>query len=183
MLYYTPQLTSNNQEKIRMKKLLLMRHAKSSWKDSELPDHERPLKKKGQKDAEQMGKMLKSKDLTPDLILTSSAVRAKETAEIIAEASKAGKKSIVVLDALYMAEPQSIVDVIREHGKDHNTVMVVGHNPGMEAFLQIVNGGVESLPTAAIAYVGVGVEKWKHLGEKKGDEVKLKKLWRPKDLK
>jgi phosphohistidine phosphatase len=182
MLYYTPQLISNNQENIRMKRLLLMRHAKSSWKDSELPDHERPLKKKGQKDAEQMGKMLKSKDLTPDLILTSSAARASQTAEIVAEASKAGKKHVVVLDALYMAEPQNILDAIREHGKDQKTVMVIGHNPGMEAFLQIANGGVESLPTAAIAYVGVQVDKWKQLGEKKGDQVKLKKLWRPKDL-
>lgn len=159
-----------------------MRHAKSSWKNSELPDHERPLNKKGRKDAEQMGKMLKSKDLTPDLILTSSAARASETAEIVAEASKAGKKHVVVLDALYMGEPQSILDAIREHGKDHKTVMVIGHNPGMEAFLQIANGGVESLPTAAIAYVGVQADKWKRLGEKKGDEIKLKKLWRPKDL-
>jgi phosphohistidine phosphatase len=165
-----------------MKRLLLMRHAKSSWKDSELPDHERPLKKRGQKDAEHMGKMLKSKDLTPEIILTSSAVRARETAEIVAEASKAGKRHIEILDSLYMAEPQNILNAIREHGKDHKTVMVVGHNPGMEAFLQIINGGVESLPTAAIAYVGVQADKWKDLGEKKDAEVKLKKLWRPKDL-
>ena len=165
-----------------MKRLLIMRHAKSSWKDSELPDHERPLKKKGQKDAEHMGKLLKSKDLTPDLILTSSAARARETAEIVAEVSKAGKKHVVVLDALYMAEPQTILDAIREHGGDHKAIMVVGHNPGLEAFLQIVNGAVESLPTAAVAYMSTSVDKWKHLGEKKDDEVKLKKLWRPKDL-
>lgn len=164
-----------------MKKLLLMRHAKSSWKDSEIPDHERPLKKKGQKDTEEMGKLLKSKDLKPDLILCSTAKRAKETAEIMAKTCKC-EKDIVYLDSLYMAEPSDILNAIRDQGKDHKTVLVIGHNPGMEAFLQIINGGVESLPTASIAYVGAQLENWKDLGKHKDDEVKIKKLWRPKDL-
>lgn len=165
-----------------MKKLLLMRHAKSSWKDSELPDHERPLKKRGRKDAERMGKMLKSKGLAPDLILSSSAARAKETAEILAEACKCGKKRLLYLDSLYMAEPSNILDALHEFGKDNQTVMVIGHNPGLEAFLQIIDGGVESLPTASVAYIGARVDKWKDLGKHKDGEVKIKKLWRPKDL-
>lgn len=165
-----------------MLRLLLMRHAKSSWKDSDKADHERPLKKRGQKDAERMGKMLKSKDLSPDLILCSTAARAKETAEIMAEACKCAKKHVIYLDSLYMAEPSDILKAIQENGKDEKTIMVIGHNPGMEAFLQIINGAVESLPTASIAYIGAQIDSWKELGKHKEDTVKLKKLWRPKDL-
>jgi len=162
-----------------MKKLLLMRHARSSWDDSNIPDHERPLKKKGKKDAERMGKMLKSKELQPDLILSSTALRAKQTAEIVAESCKC-KKEIIYLDSLYMAEPSDILNSIEKNGKDKKTIMVIGHNPGLEAFLQIANGKVESLPTASIAYLTASVDYWNKL-EKAGN-IKLKKLWRPKDL-
>jgi phosphohistidine phosphatase len=162
-----------------MKKLLLMRHAKSSWDDSDIPDHERPLKKKGKKDAERMGKMLKAKEMEPDLIMSSTAVRAKQTAEIVAETCKC-KKEIIFLDSLYMAEPSDILRAIEKNGKDKKTIMVIGHNPGLEAFLQIANGKVETLPTASIAYLTTSIDDWSHL--EKGENIKLKKLWRPKDL-
>ena len=162
-----------------MKKLLLMRHAKSSWDNSDIPDHERSLKKRGKKDAERMGKLLKSKELKPDLILSSTALRAKETAEIVADTCKC-KKEIIFLDSLYMAEPSDILRAIEKISKDKKTVMVIGHNPGLEAFLQIADGKVESLPTASIAYLTVSIDDWSELG--KGENIKLKKLWRPKDL-
>jgi phosphohistidine phosphatase len=162
-----------------MKKLLLMRHAKSSWDDTNIPDHERPLKKKGRKDAERMGKMLKSKELEPDLIISSTALRAKQTAEIVAESCKC-KKEIIFLDSLYMAEPSDILHAIEKNAKDKKTILVIGHNPGLEAFLQIANGKVESLPTASIAYLTASVDSWNKLD--KGENIKLKKLWRPKDL-
>lgn len=162
-----------------MKKILLMRHAKSSWKDSDLPDHERPLKKRGKRDAEKMGKMLKSKKIIPDIILSSSAERAKQTAQIVAEAAKC-KCEIAILDSLYMAEPSEIIKTIETIGDEYKTVLVVGHNPGMEAFLQILNGKIESLPTSSIAYLAAKIEKWNELANE--DAVKLKKLWRPKDL-
>ena len=162
-----------------MKRLLLMRHAKSSWSDSDITDKERPLKKKGKKDAAAMGKMLKAKKLEPDLILSSTALRAKETAEILAATCKC-KKEVIYLDSLYMAEPSDILQAIEKNGKDKKTVMVIGHNPGLEAFLQIANGKVESLPTASIAYLTAPIDNWSKLD--KGDTVKLKKLWRPKDL-
>ncbi len=163
-----------------MKKILLMRHAKSSWKNSDIPDHERPLKKRGQKDAEAMGKLLKSKKLIPDIILSSTAERAKSTAEIVAKASKF-KGKIQLLDSLYMAEPSDIFTAVEDNGDDHKTVLIVGHNPGMEAFVQILNGKVESLPTSSIAYMTAKINKWKQLADE--DSIKLKKLWRPKDLK
>ena len=162
-----------------MKRLLLMRHAKSSWKDSKLPDHERPLRGKGEKNAEAMGKFLKSKDLVPDLIVSSSAVRAVKTAEFVAH--KSGYKAdIVKLDALYMAEPSIWLDSLRAHADKQKIVLLVGHNPGMEALLQLLTGQVESLQTACVAYLSVDVKSWKDINEK--TEFHLKKLWHPKDV-
>ncbi len=163
-----------------MKRILLMRHAKSSWKEAEIPDHERPLKKRGYKDAEKMGKLLKNKKRVPDLIISSTAERAEKTADEVAKASKY-ENEIVFTDSLYMAEPSDIMNALKEHAKKQKCVMVIGHNPGLEAFLQILTGKVESLPTASIAYLTVKIDKWSDLS---GDnEIKLKNLWRPKDHK
>ena len=163
-----------------MKKLLIMRHAKSSWKNSDLADHERPLKKRGKNDAKKMGKLLKSKKNIPDLIICSTALRAQETADHLVE-SMNYKNEVVFTDALYMAEPKNILSVINDHASDQKSVLIIGHNPGSEAFLQILTGKVESLPTASIAYITAKIDKWKDLI--KNEDVKLKKLWRPKDIK
>jgi len=163
-----------------MKRLLIMRHAKSSWKDESLTDHERPLKKRGKQDAEKMGKVLKNKKIVPDIILCSSATRAKETAKLISDAMKY-KGKIRYADALYMAEPTDILSVINDLSADAKTVMVIGHNPGSEALVQILTGKVESLPTGSIAYVTAKIKDWKDII--RNEEVKLKNLWRPKDLK
>jgi len=161
-----------------MKNLLVMRHAKSSWKDRDIPDHERPLKKRGEKDAEKMGKLLKDKKLKPDLILSSTAKRAQQTAEIVRSTCKC-KKDIVFVKELYMAEPSTILEVIINHAKDEKTILVIGHNPGLEAFVQILTGKVETLPAASIAYITAKIPNWKKITEQ--DEVTLKKLWRPKN--
>jgi phosphohistidine phosphatase len=156
-----------------------MRHAKSSWKDSDLTDHERPLKKRGKNDAHQMGKLLRSKKIVPDMIICSTAQRARETAEMLAESMKF-KEDIIFSDALYMAEPTDILNEITNHASKEKTVMVVGHNPGSEALVQILTGKVECLPTASIAYVTAKIDNWKEIT--KDDGLKLKNLWRPKDL-
>ena len=163
-----------------MKKLLIMRHAKSCWKNSDLTDHERPLKKRGRNDAKRMGKLLKSKKITPDIIICSTAVRAQETADYVVEGMKY-KNEIIFTDVLYMAEPKDILSVIIDHAKNQKTILVIGHNPGSEALLQILTGKVESLPTASIAYLTAKIDKWKDIAKCKN--VKLKKLWRPKDVK
>ena len=161
-----------------MKKILVMRHAKSSWKDHNIPDHDRPLKNRGEKDAEKMGKLLKEKDLVPDLILSSTAERAKQTAKIVRNTCKC-KKDIIYLKELYMAEPSNIMQAIIQHANDAKTIMVVGHNPGMEAFVQILTDKVETLPTASVAYLIAKITKWKDLAGK--EKVTLKKFWRPKE--
>lgn len=162
-----------------MKTLLLMRHGKSSWKDEKLSDHERPLKKRGRKDAKRMAKVLLSNDLNPDLILSSSAARAKETAEIIVDTLDF-KDKIVFSDDLYMGEPQDFIDILQTLRDDYNTVLIVGHNPGLEAYLQIVDGEIEALPTAGLGQLVLVLDHWEELSfETMGDLVGF---WTPKTL-
>jgi phosphohistidine phosphatase len=163
-----------------MKKLLIMRHAKSSWKKPDLTDHERPLKKRGKNDAKRMGKLLKSKKIIPGLIICSTALRAQETADNLVAGLKY-ENEVVFTDALYMAEPKNILSAINDHAVNQKTVLIIGHNPGSEALLQILTGKVESLPTASIAYIIAKIDKWKDIIKCK--DVKLKELWRPKDIK
>jgi phosphohistidine phosphatase len=163
-----------------MKTLLLMRHAKSSWKHHDLDDIQRPLNKRGKKDAPMMGKLIRDKELVPQKILSSTAERARATAEAFIETSKyAGE--VTFLDSFYLAEPQVYLDELHNLSDDTERVMVIGHNPGIEGVLQIVSGQVESLPTAAIAYLVLPIQKWSELtDETRGDLVEL---WRPHDLK
>ena len=164
-----------------MKKLLLMRHAKSSFEDDQASDFERGLNKRGEKDAPRMAKLLKEKGLIPDLILSSKAVRTSKTAEIVAE--KIGyKKEIQYVEGLYLGEPDAYLEAL--HGLDDDelqTVLVVGHNPGLESLLQVLTDKVESLPTGAIAALELPIRTWKALTY---DVVAdLEKVWRPRDLK
>lgn len=155
-----------------------MRHAKSSWKEPDIPDHERPLKKRGLKDAATMGKVLKNKEIVLDKIISSNAVRAADTAAIVAE--KCGyKKDIDFTDKLYMAECQAILDLIQSQPDKLKTILVVGHNPGMEALVQLFSKKIESLPTSAIAFFQADIKKWKDFDKK--SNLKLKKVWYAKE--
>lgn len=162
-----------------MKTLFLMRHAKSSWKDDSLADHERPLKKRGKKDTKLIAKELKKNDLIPDLIISSSAVRAKETAELLAEAL-GYKGKIEISDDLYMGEPQDYVNALNGIKEKYDSVMIVGHNPGLEAYLQIIDGEIESMPTGSLGYLMLAEEEWEAISlETMGDLIGF---WKPKDL-
>ncbi len=162
-----------------MKTLFLMRHAKSSWKDDSLEDHERPLKKRGKKDIKLIAKVMKKSDLNPELIITSSAVRAKETAELLAEAL-GYKGKIITSDALYMGEPSDYLKVLKGIKEKYDSVLIVGHNPGLEAYLQIIDGEIASLPTGGLGYLMLAVDEWDEITiETMGDLVGF---WKPKDL-
>lgn len=162
-----------------MKTLLLMRHAKSSWKDESLTDHERPLKKRGKKDTKLIAKVIKKKNLIPDLILCSSAVRTKETVEILTEALDYDGK-IIYSDELYMGEPQDFVNALKDVKNKYESVLVVAHNPGLEAYLQIIDGKIESVPTAGLGYLVLVLEDWNEISlETMGDLIGF---WKPKEL-
>lgn len=163
-----------------MKSLFLMRHAKSSWKDSNLPDYQRPLNKRGKKDAPLMGKHLKAQKLVPQYILSSSAVRARQTVEALTE-SAGFTGEILFLDQLYMAEVDEYIKALREVPDNIDSVMVVGHNPGMETLLQILSDRIEALPTAVIARLNLPLDRWSSLGAETAGE--LVEIWHPREFK
>lgn len=162
-----------------MKTLIIMRHAKSSWDQADLADHDRPLKNRGKRDAPRMGELLLDEDLTPDLIISSSAKRAVATAKAAADACDyAG--NIIVTRNLYLADPEIYIDELKGIPDQVSVVMVVGHNPGLEEFLEELTGVWQRLPTAAIAVVNLPVNTWEEL-----DEVThgtLVNYWTPKSI-
>ncbi len=153
-----------------MKTLLLMRHAKSSWKDTELNDMDRPLNKRGKKDAPFMGAVLEEKELVPQLILSSTAVRAHQTAELVTAACNFTGE-VRYLDYFYLAEPSAYLRGLAEVADDVERVMVIGHNPGLEGLLQILSGRIEALPTSTIAYLALPVDAWRDLHEETEGEL------------
>jgi phosphohistidine phosphatase len=162
-----------------MKTLIILRHAKSSWKDDSLADHERPLNKRGQKDAARMGELLHAEGLQPDLILCSSAVRARETARIAIEAS-GYESEIEYRDDLYAFEPSAYLNALLKLADTCDMVMLIGHNPALEELLNGLSGEYHSLPTAALAQVELPTEAWKEISF--GMRARLVNLWRPKEV-
>ena len=143
-----------------MKKLYIIRHAKSSWKDTTLDDFERPLNKRGQKDAPFMAKILKQKDVIPDIIISSAALRAKTTAELIAKELNYNKQ-ITYDAALYEADTNNIFDTIRDIDESCNIVFLIGHNPSLNAFVQALVNFQENIPTCGIIELEVDCELFK----------------------
>ena len=162
-----------------MKTLLLMRHAKSSWKETDLADHERPLNKRGQKDAPRMGSIVADHELVPQRLLSSTAVRARQTAEAVAETA-GFRGEVDYLDKLYLAEAEEYIAALRELPDTTERVMVIGHNPGLETLLQILSGRIESLPTAVIAHLVLPIQRWSELTPDTNGEIV--DIWRPKEL-
>ena len=162
-----------------MKTLLLLRHAKSSWKQPELADHDRALNERGKRTAPLMGVLLQDEDLIPDLILCSSAVRAHITALLVAKAC-AYMGEIKKTRKLYLAEPQDYIEVLRQVDEKHARVLVVGHNPGLEMLIEALTGEAMAMPTAALAHIELSPKRWRDLDM--NTECKLVNVWRPKDL-
>ena len=162
-----------------MRILLLLRHAKSSWKEQGLPDHDRPLNRRGKCDAPRMGRLLSDERLVPDRIVSSTAKRARTTALKVAE--ECGyDKAIEINEDLYLATPESQLAVLRDLYFDEPCVMLIGHNPGMEDLVNMLSGQREPFPTAALAAFELKIDSWRKL--ELGVEVKLKNLWRPREL-
>lgn len=162
-----------------MKTLLIMRHAKSSWEEAGLHDHDRPLNKRGKLNAPRMGRLLRELDLVPDLILTSSARRARDTAEAVADQS-GFEGNIKVEEALYAAPPETYLEALAAADDSYERLLIIGHNPGLEELIDVLTDEREALPTAAIAQVALPIQSWQELTDE--TPGKLVKLWRPKEL-
>ena len=162
-----------------MKTLYVLRHAKSSWENDELADFDRPLNERGNRAAPFIGEVMKANGLEPELILASSAVRASETARLVKEAAGLDAE-IKHNERIYEASTQTLQNIVGSIDDSFDSVMIVGHNPGMEGFVRFLTGKSEPMPTAALAVIDLDISGW---GQIDGAPGKLRKLFRPKDEK
>lgn len=164
------ELEASGQDTSAMRRLTLVRHAKA---DASLPgqqDWDRVLDRRGQQDAPEMARRLRSRKLKPDLILSSPAVRALSTASIMARELKVPADRIAQDERLYLADPKRILEVIHELGGDAKHVMVFAHNPGITDCANRLSAGdhIDTLPTCGIFTACFAVDDWSQLGWESG---------------
>jgi phosphohistidine phosphatase len=167
--------------------LSLLRHAKSSWSNPTLPDRERPLATRGVTDAPLMGKAMAERGIDPDLVLCSSARRTRDTLDLVLPELRVEPK-VVYVDALYHASPEQMLEMLREIEPGANRVMMVGHNPEIQAFaLDVVGSGPKHFrdrlrtkyPTAGLAVINFVSGLWKSVSVNSGT---LNLFLSPRDL-
>ena len=162
-----------------MKSLLILRHAKSSWKHPELNDHDRPLNQRGKRDAPRMGELLQNEHLVPELIISSTAKRAFSTAKTVAKA--AGYKGEITLNrSFYAAGPVAYIDVLRDLSNEYTRVLMVGHNPGLEQLVKMLTGEEHTMSTCSLVHVQLRINSWSEIEYK--TRGKLLGIWHPRDL-
>ncbi|MEM6769831.1 MAG: histidine phosphatase family protein [Bacteroidota bacterium] len=145
-----------------MKTLFFIRHAKSSWDDPGLRDHDRPLNARGIRDAPRMANRLLGMDITPDGILTSSAKRAQQTAAYFRDALNVAPENVIVAQELYHAWPEVIAEHVRQLPDAWNTVLVFGHNPGYTALTNLLRNDlyIGNVPTCGISGAKATINSW-----------------------
>ncbi|MCC5932505.1 MAG: histidine phosphatase family protein [Cyclobacteriaceae bacterium] len=144
-----------------MKTLFLVRHAKSSWDDMNLADFDRPLASRGFRDAPEMGRRLASRNIIPDLILSSPANRAFSTATIIARSIDYDLDKIETRQDIYLAGVRTLVNQIQSVSDRVYKLMLFGHNPGFTDLANYLSGSnILNIPTAGIVCIEFNVDKW-----------------------
>jgi phosphohistidine phosphatase len=144
-----------------MKTLTLVRHAKSSWKHPELTDRERPLNKRGKRDAPVMGRRIEKHGIRPSLIISSPAVRAWKTARVIAGEIGYPIEFLQREDGLYLASLDNWLDVIAAQDNGFSSIMAFGHNPGLTDFANFLSPGLtHNVPTAGVVCVNIDRDDW-----------------------
>ncbi|MGB5164903.1 MAG: histidine phosphatase family protein [Woeseiaceae bacterium] len=144
-----------------MKTLTLLRHAKSSWRNTGLADRDRPLNKRGEKDAPDMGRRIGAAGVRPSLILSSPAVRAWSTAKIVADVLNYPTEFLQRENQLYLASLDDLLDVVVQQDEGFNNLMIVAHNPGLTDFANFLSPGLtNNLPTAGVVSVTIDRDSW-----------------------
>jgi len=156
-----------------------MRHGKSSWKEAGLSDHDRPLKKRGYRDTLKIGKLARDLDLVPNLILSSTAKRAQDTAIQFSEASYFDGNIVFSYD-LYHGCPSDYIKLLKCQRADHTNIMVVGHNPGVGELISCFLDFDEWMPTGSLAQIQLNLDLWIDLTE--FSIGKLVNIWHPRSL-
>jgi phosphohistidine phosphatase len=150
-----------------VKQLILLRHAKSSWKTDALDDIDRPLSERGNRDAPRMGMRLLARRARPALVLASPATRAQRTAKLVTRALGHRAELIKTEEALYLATPASVLAVVAGQDDAHDCLLVVGHNPGLTDLANRLLPDLEldNLPTAGVVAIDLATTSWKDVGE------------------
>jgi phosphohistidine phosphatase len=152
-----------------MRRLILLRHAKSDWSDPGKPDHHRPLNERGRSSAPLIGRYMAHHHLIPDRALVSPAVRTRQTFALIAEAFERPPKEIGEA-RIYEADPDTLLAVVRETPASVHTLLLVGHNPGLQDVATLLIGGGdndarerlrEKMPTGALAVIDFATDDWR----------------------
>ena len=150
-----------------MLNLMLMRHGKSDWHAGALDDHSRPLSNRGVRSAERMGQVLRDLALVPDIVVTSTATRARSTAEI-ARISGGWSSRLILADELYGASVDTTLQSAETHAGNATRVMLVGHQPTWSMAVQPLTGGTADIRTATVADIEIHATSWEGLPSARG---------------
>lgn len=143
-----------------MKTLFLVRHAKSSWNDTTIPDKDRPLNARGKRDAPKMGKRLAKRNVKVDLILSSPACRAITTARVLADKLDYKLTDIIVDDRLYPGAVHNLLKIVHNLGNKSDRVMLVGHDPALSTLAHRLSSDITHMPTCAVAEFTFKAKLW-----------------------
>ena len=155
-----------------MKKLFLVRHAKSSWDDHNLSDFERPLNNRGRRDAPFMAKLISQQGVSPDLIISSPANRAATTARFFSETFNYKFEELFLEPRLYEASSEDLREVIYEIGNSFTNVMMFAHNPGLTDLANNLTGKrIDNIPTCGIVSIGFNVDSWEEINNQNSELI------------
>ena len=144
-----------------LRHLTLLRHAKSSWQESGLSDHDRPLSQRGLQDAPVMGRRILARGTRPSLIISSTALRARHTAQIIARELGYPGEFLQREPELYLATPEQIMAVLARQADSFRNIIVCGHNPGLtELANQLAGCDIDNIPTCGMVVIDLDLESW-----------------------
>lgn len=156
-----------------MKTLIIMRHAKSSWADAGMSDHQRPLNGRGRRSSAIMAQRMEFHKNLPDLMLSSDSQRTRETMALLQENEAFKNIEVQFHNELYLASERSLISSIKNWNQGVDTLLILAHNPGVtELVNSISNARLDNLPTAGIACISFDIEDWEDLENKTG-----KLLW------
>ena len=152
-----------------MKRLIILRHAKSSWDNADVSDYDRKLNKRGEKSADLMGEFLAAKQGNVDLILSSSAVRAFSTARIVAQMLNYNIEEIETTKKLYLAWVNDILKTIYSISNNADSCILVGHNPGLTDLVNHFGVRLDNLPTASVVCFEFEAQSWEDISRENAD--------------
>lgn len=149
-----------------MKRLTLLRHAKSSWSNPDLSDYDRPLNKRGRRDASEMGRRLAERGVKPDLVLASPACRSRVTAEVVATLLPIDGSNLLFDERIYLASSSDLIERLGSISENYEHVLLVGHNPGITDLANSLAGTrLDNVPTCGVISVELKGATWRELAQ------------------